>query len=141
MSDMATILIVEDEFAIAELLEMVLVDEGYHVVKASNGRQGLQRVADGLRPDLVISDYMMPVLDGASMIRKMRENEAQRDIPYIIISSMPEVNLRQHIRDYTGFVRKPFQLMKMVELVAATLGKLQPTSSPHNATSGSRESA
>ncbi|WP_428542153.1 response regulator [Rhodopila sp.] len=130
MSGMATILIVEDEFAIAELLEMVLVDEGYSVLRASNGRQGLERLANDSRPDLVISDYMMPILDGASMIQTMRGNEAQRDIPYIIMSSMPEDNVRQRIQGYASFVRKPFHLLKVVELVATILG---PISSTHSA--------
>ncbi len=66
---MVTVLVVEDEFAIAELLEMVLADEGYRVLMAANGRQGLQRLAEGPRPDLVISDYMMPILDGADMLQ------------------------------------------------------------------------
>ena len=74
MSGMATVLIVEDEFAIADLLEMALTDEGYRVLTAANGRQGLERLAEGPPPDLVISDYMMPVLDGAGLLRAMREN-------------------------------------------------------------------
>ncbi|WP_428492401.1 response regulator [Rhodopila sp.] len=118
---MDTILIVEDEFAIAELLEMVFVDEGYYVERASNGRAGLERLANGRRPNLVISDYMMPVLDGASMILAMRQNEAQRDIPCIIMSSMPEHNVRQRIQGFTAFVRKPFLIAKMIELVASAI--------------------
>ena len=71
---MPTVLIVEDEFAIADLLEMVLTDEGYRVLHAANGRQGLERLAEGPRPDLVISDYMMPILDGAGMLKAMRDD-------------------------------------------------------------------
>jgi len=118
---MATVLIVEDEFAIADLLEMVLTDEGYHVLTAANGRQGLERLAEGPRPDLVISDYMMPVLDGAGLLRAMRESEAQRDIPCIVMSSMPEANVRERIDGYAAFVRKPFDLDAMVQLVATIL--------------------
>lgn len=114
-------LIVEDEFAIADLLEMVLTDEGYRVLLAANGRQGLERLAAEPRPDLVISDYMMPVLDGAGMIQAMRESEAQRDIPCIVMSSMPEANVRERIAGYAAFVLKPFQLATMVELVASVL--------------------
>jgi CheY-like chemotaxis protein len=80
---MATVLIVEDEFAIADLLATVFADEGYRVLTAANGRQGLERLAEGPRPDLVMSDYMMPVLDGAGLLRAMRETEAHRDIPCI----------------------------------------------------------
>ena len=126
MSGMATVLIVEDEFFIAALLEMVLTDEGYRVLTAANGRQGLERLAEGLRPDLVISDYMMPVLDGAGLLRAMRENEAQRDIPYIVMSSMPEANVRARIDGYAAFVRKPFNLDAMVHLVARILEAPRP---------------
>ena len=119
---MATVLVVEDEFAIADLLEMVLTDEGHRVLTAANGRQGLERLAEGPRPDLVISDYMMPVLDGAGLIRAMRESAAQRDIPCIVMSSMPEANVRERVAGYAAFVRKPFQLAAVLQLVAAILG-------------------
>lgn len=121
MSGMATVLIVEDEFAIADLLEMVLTDEGHHVLTAANGRQGLACLAEGPPPDLVISDIMMPILDGVGLLKAMREAEAQRDIPCVIMSSMPEANVRERINGYTAFVRKPFQLAAMVQLVATIL--------------------
>lgn len=123
---MATVLIVEDEFSIADLLEIVLTDEGYSVLTAANGRQGLERLAQGPRPDLVISDFMMPVLDGAGLIRAMRESEAQRNIPCIVMSSMPEANVRERISGYAAFVRKPFHLSAMVHLVASVLGTAGP---------------
>jgi CheY-like chemotaxis protein len=119
--DVRTVLIVEDEFAIADLLEMVLTDEGYRVLLAANGRQGLACLSREPHPDVVISDYMMPVLDGAGMIQAMRENEAQRDIPCIVMSSIPEASVRQRIPGYAAFVRKPFQIVGMVQLVAAIL--------------------
>ena len=125
---MATVLVVEDEFAIADLLEMVLTDEGHRVLTAANGRQGLERLAEGPRPDLVITDYMMPVLDGAGLLRAMRENEAQRDIPCIVISSMPEANVRGRIDGYEAFVSKPFDLDAMVRLVATILETPRPKS-------------
>ena len=125
-SGLLTVLIVEDEFAIADILEMVLTDEGYRVLLAANGRQGLERLAEGPRPDLVISDYMMPMLDGAGLIKAMRDSEAQRDIPCIIMSSIPEASVREHIAGYVAFVRKPFQLAALVQLVAATLAVSEP---------------
>lgn len=123
---MLTVLIVEDEFPIADLLETVLVDAGYRVLTAVNGRQGLQRLAEGPRPDLVISDYMMPILDGAEMLLAMRETELQRDIPCIVMSSIPEANVQERIGAYAAFVRKPFRLTVMVQLVATVLAASQP---------------
>lgn len=126
MSEARTVLIVEDEFAIAELLEMVLTDEGYRVLTAANGRQGLQRLAQDPRPDLIISDYMMPILDGAEMLRAMRKIELQRDIPCIVMSSIPEATVQERIGNYAAFVRKPFQLAAMIQLVAAVLAATRP---------------
>lgn len=124
MTGVATVLIVEDEFAITDLLEMALTDEGYRVLTAANGRQGLARLAEGPRPDLVISDYMMPVLDGVGMLRAMRDTEAHRDIPCIVMSSMPEANVRERIDGYAAFVRKPFQIVAVMQLVATVLRTL-----------------
>ena len=119
------VLIIEDEFAIAELLEMALTDGGYRVMIAANGRQGLERLAQNPPPDLVISDFMMPILDGAKFLHAMRENEAHRNIPCIIMSSVPEASVRRHVEDYAGFIRKPFRLADMVQLVDSVLGASQ----------------
>ncbi len=126
MSGPATVLIVEDEFAIADLLEMILTDQGYNVVLADNGRQGLDRLAEGPLPDLVISDYMMPVLDGSGLIRAMQDSEAQRDIPCIVMSAIPEATIRERIKGYVAYLQKPFQVAAVVRLVAAVLSGPQP---------------
>jgi CheY-like chemotaxis protein len=118
---MALVLVVEDEFAIADLLEMALTDAGYSVVIAANGREGLERLAEPPSPDLVIADYMMPVLDGASLLQAMQANETQRRIPYIVMSSVPEVNVRKRVDGYAAFVRKPFRLADLVQLVDTIL--------------------
>jgi len=120
------VLIVEDEFAIAELMEMALIDGGFRVVMAANGRQGLQCLAQGPLPNLVISDFMMPVLDGAGLLHAMRATEAHRDIPCIIMSSVPEASVRAHIEGYAGFIRKPFRLGEVVQLVVSVLSTSQP---------------
>jgi len=126
MSGMATVLIVDDEFAIAELLEMVLTDEGYRVVTAANGRQALECLAEGPRPDLIISDYMMPGLDGAGVLQAIRAIKSQAEIPCIVISSMPEANVRARITEYAAFIQKPFSLRTLVQLVATVLSASQP---------------
>ena len=125
---MATVLIVEDEFFVSEVLRDLLADEGHHVLTAVDGHQGLERLAAGPRPDLVIADYIMPVLDGAGMLRAMRDTEAHRDIPCIVMSAMPEANLRKHLDGYATFVRKPFRVAAVVQLVAAMLGSARPGS-------------
>jgi CheY-like chemotaxis protein len=64
---------------------------------------------------------MMPVLDGAGMLQAMQGIEAQRHIPYIVMSSVPEANVRERIDGYAAFVRKPFRIADVVQLVATIL--------------------
>ena len=122
---MGTILIVEDEYAIADLLEMVLSDAGYQTRTAANGQEALAQLAEGLRPNLIITDLMMPVLNGAEMIKQLRQDAVLRDIPYVLMSSIPEQQVLERLDGYSAFLRKPFSLMHVVPLVTGILsGKL-----------------
>ena len=114
---MATILVVEDEFGITEVLQSALTDAGHNVVTAINGKQGLERLKEK-GPDLVIMDFMMPVLDGPGMLRAMRDNPEYRHIPAILMSSLPESAIVEAASGtYAGFLRKPFQLRTAIEMV------------------------
>ncbi|MBY0298541.1 MAG: response regulator [Methylobacterium sp.] len=117
---MATVLIVDDEFGIAELLESVLTDEGHTVFTAANGRHGLQRMAEAA-PHLIVLDFMMPVMDGPTMLRALQAEEATRDIPVVMMSSMPEEAVRARCDGYAVFLRKPFRLKEARAAVAAAL--------------------
>jgi CheY-like chemotaxis protein len=115
---MPIILIAEDEFAIAELLEMALVDAGYEVVTAANGRQAMDRLRAGLRPDLIITDFMMPEMNGAGLVAALRGDAAYGDIPCVVMSSVPEETVRARIDGFQAFVRKPFELSALLHLVS-----------------------
>lgn len=119
----ATVLIVEDEFAIAELLSMALTDRGYRVVLAANGRQALERLNEEPLPDLIITDLMMPVLDGTGLIQALQRSKPKRDIPCIIMSSIPEDAARRRVNEYAGFIRKPFRLASVLQLVRNVLAR------------------
>ncbi len=114
---MATVLVVDDEFGVADLIEAVLADEGHRVLTASNGRQGLEVVA-GERPDLVFVDYMMPVLDGAGMLRGMAD--ASFGNPVVLMSAMPEA-LVSGCSGHAAFLRKPFRIGEVVALARCLL--------------------
>jgi CheY-like chemotaxis protein len=115
---MPTILIVEDEFAIAELLEMALGDAGYAVVSAANGRVAMERLAAGLRPDLILTDFMMPELNGAGLIGALRQDPTLARIPCVVMSSVPEEAVRMRTDGYRAFLRKPLQLATLVRMIA-----------------------
>ncbi len=113
---MATILVVDDEFGIGELLEALLEDDGHRVLTAMNGRHGLERMAES-KPDLVISDLMMPVMDGAGLLRAMRENTELKAVPFILMCALPEDTIADRISGYDAFIRKPFKLANISALV------------------------
>lgn len=119
---MKTILLVEDEFGIATVLGSILEDEGYQVLVAANGRQALTRLADSpVLPDLVISDFMMPLLDGAGLAHALRAETAWQGIPIIMMSAVPEAAVKQEFAGYVAFLRKPFSIPVFLHRVAAVL--------------------
>lgn len=119
---MATVLVVEDEFGIAELLDAVLTEEGYRVLTAMNGRTGLELLVRE-QPELVLSDYMMPVMDGAVMLSRIKADPALQLIPVVMMSSMPEAAVAERCDGYVAFLRKPFRLFEVVNLVERLIGK------------------
>jgi CheY-like chemotaxis protein len=117
----ATILVVDDEFGIAEVLEALLTDAGHRVLTAMNGKHGLQRLAE-IAPDMVFLDYMMPVMDGPSMLRAMQATPAYQPIPVIMMSSLPEAAVAAAAAGYRAFLRKPFMLRSVTEIIDQVLG-------------------
>jgi len=118
---MASILVVEDEFGIAEVLASALTDAGHNVLIAINGRQGLERLKE-FQPELVLLDFMMPVFDGPAMVRAMRSDPEARTIPIIVMSSLPESAIAEAVSGmYNGFIRKPFRLRIVTEMVNRVL--------------------
>ena len=114
---MAVVLVVDDEFGIVKLLEEVLTDEGHRVVIATNGQQALDRAAEE-KPTLVISDFMMPVMDGAALLKALKADATLTEIPVVIMSSIPEATVAERCSGYVAFVRKPFKIFDVVDLVA-----------------------
>jgi CheY-like chemotaxis protein len=114
----ATVLIVDDEHAIASLLVHALEDEGHMVIAASNGRTALASAAE-TRPDLVITDFMMPVMDGAELVRALAADPALATVPVIVMSSMPEAAVRERTDGLAlMFLRKPFNIFALIDEVA-----------------------
>lgn len=82
---MTTILVVDDEYLIADILSFALEDEGFMVVKAGNGRKGLE-VLERERPALIVTDFMMPVMDGQEFATAVRALPSVNHLPIILMS-------------------------------------------------------
>ena len=100
-----------------KLLEEVLTDEGHRVLITTNGQQALERAARE-KPGLMVTDFMMPVMDGAALVKAMRADPHLADVPVVFMSSMPEATVAERCPGYVAFVRKPFKIFAVVDLVA-----------------------
>ncbi|HEV7139174.1 MAG TPA: response regulator [Steroidobacteraceae bacterium] len=119
---MRTVLVVDDEFGTVEVLVAALEDAGYRTLTAANGRRALERLEEN-KPDLVLSDFMMPLMDGAALVAAMRAAPAFRDIPVIMMSAAPEAALRKHLDGYEAFLRKPFRVPALLAMIAAIFAR------------------
>jgi DNA-binding response OmpR family regulator len=118
---MARILVVDDEPDILLMLRMSLEDEGHEVFLAPDGAAGLERLAEH-RPDLVVLDVMMPVLDGFGMLERKRESGDAT--PVVMLSAKSEQADIDRATELGAveFVSKPFDLDRLVALIDRVLG-------------------
>jgi CheY-like chemotaxis protein len=115
------VLLVDDEFAGAEVLALVLAGEGYHVTTVPDGRQALARL-DEAAPELVVTDFMMPGMNGAQLVSTIREHPHYENVPVLMISGAPEAALRRYETRYQAFLRKPFGLDEFLRTVRRLRG-------------------
>jgi DNA-binding response OmpR family regulator len=122
-----TIMVVDDEKRLVSLVESYLIQEGYHVVSANNGKEALP-IATHEKPDLIILDIMMPEMDGYEF---MREHRKEQDTPIILLTARVDddervIGLELGADDY---ITKPFRPRELVARVRAVLrraGKTEP---------------
>ena len=116
---MSTILIVEDEYAIAELLRDTLIEEGYTVLVRADGQAALATL-EQQAVDLIISDVMMPRMDGRALVQAVRADERFQHLP-IILMSAGRGRLDPQIDGYDAFITKPFKLYPLLATVTDLL--------------------
>ena len=114
---MTTVLVVDDEPLIAMALEAALEDAGCRVSTAANGRQGLERLAEEPRPDLVLLDMMMPVMNGPAMLAAIGADPDLRGIPVIVLSSLPEEAVRARA-GVAAILLKPCTVDEVLDAIA-----------------------
>ena len=109
-----TILLVEDEDMVRAVAERALARQGYTVLTAENGEAALELIASADRPDLLISDVVMPTMDGPTMVARVRKRYP--DLPILFMSGYAEEQLRKSIDiDRVAFLPKPFSVQQLAE--------------------------
>lgn len=117
------VLLVEDDLLLSELLEMLLMLEGFEVVHAGNGAEALERMHVG-NYDLIVLDLMMPVLDGLGFLGKLKSQQSKRP-PVLVFSAStnPAVAARAREAGAEAVARKPVDQEEFIRLVRSLIGR------------------
>ena len=122
-----TVLVVEDEDALATLLQYNLEKEGYRVILAGDGEEALILVQEEL-PDLVVLDWMLPKVSGIEVCRRLRQRAESRNLPILMLTARGEESDRVRGLD-TGaddYVVKPFAMTELTARIRAVMRRIRP---------------
>lgn len=121
---MKTILTVDDSPSIRQMLAYVLSSNGYRVIEAGDGEEGLM-LAKANQADLVLTDQNMPKMDGITLIKALRALPAYKRVPIMMLTTESSPVLKQQGRDAgaTGWMVKPFDPEKLLEMLKKVLAQ------------------
>jgi two-component system chemotaxis response regulator CheY len=109
------VLVVDDDPDIRELLFTALEDEGFEVVPAGNGQEALT-IIKTFRPDVIVLDLMMPVMDGWQFAQEMRARD--EDIPLVLLSAARDLRTHARALSAADIIEKPFDLAELLPKIA-----------------------
>lgn len=120
------ILVVDDDPSILALVAEILLDEGYDVATAGNGAEALERVAEVV-PAVIVTDLMMPVMDGPALVRACRAEPSTAGLPIVIMSAALTA-LRDGMKSLgvQDVISKPFDTDSLVAIVACLVAGTRP---------------
>ncbi len=124
------VLIVDDEIHIIHVVAIKLRNNGYEVIAAENGEEALKLACED-KPDIIVTDFQMPVMTGLELVRQLRSNEATKDVPVIMLTARGFAVQDKEIEDLeiSEFLSKPFspkELLRCIEDILydrAVMGK------------------
>lgn len=125
MSDKKTILVIEDEEAMQLALRDMLSFEGYTILDAKNGIEGLA-TALARHPDLILLDILMPKMDGLEMLKKLREDEWGKDVPVIVLTNVGDKEeIAQAVEGnvFEYFVKTDIKITEVVAKIKEKIGQ------------------
>lgn len=125
-----TVVCVEDEPEMIDLIQLILNRKGFKVIGAHGGVEGLETIRR-LTPDLVLLDLMMPEMDGWQVYQQLKADEKTKDIPVIVVTAKAQnidKVLGLHIAKVDDYIPKPFSLQELVDRVDKVLKRRAQTS-------------
>lgn len=120
-----TLVYIEDEQEMIDLVRLILSRKGFEVIGANGGREGLEAIHKHV-PDLVLLDLMMPDIDGWDVYQQMKADESTRNIPVIVITAKAQnidKVLGLHIAKVDDYIAKPFSPQELLDSVDKVLGQ------------------
>jgi DNA-binding response OmpR family regulator len=117
------ILLVDDSEVVLAMTSEALVNSGFEVITASNGLEANRYLFQKDKPDLIILDVMIPLLNGNKTAKLLKENTNTREIPILLLSSKPADELHRLTTESgaDGFIQKPVDIPVMVDKIERTL--------------------
>ena len=116
------LLFVDDEVDITASYQLLLELEGFNVVVADNGFDAL-RVVEQQRPDVIVTDMMMPVMNGAELCRRLRGQSGTQNIPIIMTSALVPPATAPGPPHFDEFIRKPVEVDRLLQRIRALLDR------------------
>jgi CheY-like chemotaxis protein len=119
---MTSILVVDDEFLLVDLLSFILEEEGYAVKRANHGKMALDMIiADP--PGLVITDFMMPLMNGLELANRLKGDPLFMDIPIILVTGAQGTLARNHPEIFAAVFDKPYSLPNLLDAIRQLIGR------------------
>lgn len=120
------ILVVDDEENIRKLVNYNLVLDGFEVIMAIDGKEGLEKAINE-KPDLILLDIMMPEIDGLEVCSRLKKNPETRDIPIFMLSAKGQMKDLEDAFDVgaDNYITKPFDVDKLSEIILFKLNKMK----------------
>ena len=109
------VLIVEDDADLREMMAQLLTLEGFHAEAVANGKEALDYLRTGDRPDVILLDLMMPVMDGWEFRRHQREDPQFAEVPVVVLTALDQ-SRAAHLGG-AAFLKKPLDFDRLLELV------------------------
>jgi len=114
---MPTILLVEDDRYIRESLDEFLTEEGFDVVPSSNGLDAYTRLVAGMKPQLILLDLMMPLMDGFQFREKQMVTDDLADIPVVVMSAYGDLEKNKEKLGVEAYLKKPLDIEEVLSTI------------------------
>jgi CheY-like chemotaxis protein len=129
---MRTILVVDDERHVARVLSVALERAGYTVETASNGEQAVSKLVE-LEPDALLTDIMMPRMNGRELVAVVRNHFPERQLPIVVMTSSLELEHRDWVNNYGNlhFIEKPVSPRRVIQILDKHFSGIETEESGH----------